>query len=78
MPHAYLLRALPEIAPVPTSQLPPLKVGLNRFSALTDAQAVSQEITEHLCGENVELHHLVAKNVVQRTSKSCISAMPPA
>ena len=40
MPHAYLIRALPEIVPVPTSQLPPLEVGLNRFSALTDAQAV--------------------------------------
>ena len=57
----YLLRALPEIAPVPASQLPPLEVGLNRFSALTDAEAVSQEMTEHLCGENVELNHLVAE-----------------
>ena len=40
LPHAYLLRALPEIVPVPTSQLTPPELGLNRFSALTDAQAV--------------------------------------
>ena len=62
MPHAYLLRALPETGPVPTSQLPPLDVGLNRFCALIDAQAVClRKYTEHLRGETVELHHLVAE-----------------
>ena len=49
MPHAYLLRALPEIVPVPTSQLPALEVGLNRFRALTDAQAVCLRKKQNTC-----------------------------